>query len=221
LLEEDYLLEKKSARLLLMITSLTLMTLACLWFPEYWIELNYGKPREETDGRPAGIPGQEDADRCSALEEVKISLGEFSEETFENSDGTPGGTECDYSYTVENTGGQPVILIYYDHFFYGENPAPNDYEFGWNLTSPIQSGESHRLNSLLTSSPKQPFYLDQIISLAVIYDSPDCNWLTDGGIRQEILEIAVEEPLQAPCALISPSTDPGAAPDLSDGLIKE
>jgi hypothetical protein len=211
------MIKKKTAFLLIIIATLTLMTLACLWFPSYWIQLDYGKPSEETDGQPAGIPGQEDADRCSALEEVKISLEKFSEETFDSE----GGTECAYSHQISNEGEQPVILVYYDHFFYGENPPPNDYEFGWNLTSPVQPGESRTLDSFTSDYPKQPLYLDQVISLAVIYDSPDCDWLIAGGIHREILEIAVEEPLQAPCTLVSPPNDPGAAPDLSDGLIKE
>jgi len=57
-----------------------------------------------------------------------------------------------------------------------------------------------------------------ISHLAVIYDNPDCTWLTLDGIDPSILDIATSEALQSPCKLVSPSTDQQAQPDLNQGL---
>lgn len=172
-------------------------------------------------GGQQGAAEHSDAQSCDARGEVAITLGEFSEETTIESDGSPSGVECTYAYQVENTGSGPVILVYYDHYYYGDNPPPNDYEFGWNRTAPIQPGESWTLRSFLTSYPKQPLYLDMISDLAVISGSPACAWLVTNGIDPEILKIETAEPLGSPCQLVSPDSDPGAAPDLMLGLRTE
>ena len=159
-----------------------------------------------------------DAPSCSALGEVKIELASFSEEPWTHSDGSPGGTECAYTYQVTNLSDRSVILLYFDHFSYGENPPPNDYEFSWQKTAPIPPGESWLLASSASSTVNQPLYLDLITNAAVIYDTPSCSWLIEGGVQPAVLEIEVDESLQAPCQLIDLESSPDAIPDLLKGL---
>jgi hypothetical protein len=207
----------KVRNLLLATCALALANLACYLFPFDWSQWDFSKPPEESISS-SEIPERWDVNRCDALEKVEIKLGDFSEETFINNDGTVGGTECAYTHQVDITGNQPVILFYFDHFYYGDNQPPNDYEFGWQKTAPLQPGGSWSLQSFASSYPNQPLYLDLIYSLAVIYDSPECAWLTSDGIWQEILEIADEQSLQPPCQLISPFNDSQVIPNLSQGL---
>ena len=204
------------------ILALSAVSLACIWFPDFFIlQSNSGKPSGNNQPileTQQQVAGSGDVQSCSALEEVTITLGDFSEESFTESDGSPAGQECAYTYQVNNTGSLPVILLYFDHFYYGSNPPPNQYEFGWNKTAPVQPGNTWNLRSFLTSYPEQPLYLDMISHLAVIYDNPNCAWLTLDGIDPSILDIATSEALQSPCKLVSPSGDQQAQPDLNQGL---
>ncbi len=211
----------KTFILLLTIGLLLLVSSACDWFPLDWNQWDFGKPQDEIDGGNSLTSEEWSARACSALGEVQIELVEFSEETWYYSDGDLGGTDCNYAYQVTNASDQPLILLYHDHFFYGDNPPPNDYEFGWQKTAPIPSGESWQLNSSASSVPQQPLYLDLISSLAVIYDTPGCAWLTEGGIQADILEIADSQRLQPPCQIIDLASAPGASPDLNQGLTGE
>jgi hypothetical protein len=114
---------------------LSAVSLACLWFPEFiFLPTRQGNTNNNQPIREAQQPGagSGDVQICNALGEVTITLADFSEGSFTEADGSPSGQECAYSYQVEITGSVPVILIYFDHYCYGSNPPPNDYEFGWN-----------------------------------------------------------------------------------------
>jgi len=163
--------------------------------------------------------GRGDASSCNGLNQVDVTLFSFSEDPWEQSDGTPGGINCDYTYQVTNHSDLPLILIYNDHFYYGDNPPPNDYEFGWQKTRPILPGESWQLSSSASSTINQPLYLDLISWMAVVYDTPGCAWLTEDGIQKDILEIADGAFLRIPCKLIDLDNAPEAAPDLNQGLL--
>ena len=204
---------------------LSAVSLACIWGPEFfvlqWGQRDSGKPSENNQPIPEAqqqVSGSGDIQSCSALGEVTITLADFSEVTVTEADGSHSGKECSYTYQVKNTGSVPVILLYFDHFYYGSNPPPNAYEFGWNKTAPLQPGKSWNLRSFLTSYPKQPLYLDMISNLAVIYDSPECAWLIADGIDPSILEIESSGDLEPPCQLVSPYGDQQAQPDLYQGL---
>lgn len=210
--------KQKTLVLLIGICSLALASWACGWFPFAWDQWYFGKPPDQQE---AGSTDQWEVTRCSALEEVRITLEEFSENTISDKDGSEEGQECSYTHQIENTSGESIRVLYYDHFAYGENPPPNDYEFGWNKTAQLLPGADYSISSFISLYPKQPLYRDQIVSIAVIYDNPGCGWLVEGGVNSEVLKIANQELIQAPCQQIGAFSGQEAFPDLTQGLIQE
>ena len=152
---------------------------------------------------------------CNAQGSTGISLINFSEFIPDGEE----GIECEFTYKVTNTGETPFQIVYYKQFSYGDNPQPNDYEFGWNKTRSIDPGETWLFGGSISDYPKQPLYVSMDYSIAFIYDLPQCDWITSDGIHKVILSIAQEEPIKAPCQLISPNRDAVEIPDLSEGLV--
>lgn len=210
--------KQKTLFLLIGICSLALASWACGWFPLAWDQWYFGKPPDQPG---TGSTDQWEVTRCNALEEVRITLEDFSENTILDSNGSEEGQECSYTHQIENTSGESIRVLYYDHFAYGENPPPNDYEFGWNKTAQLQPGAVYSISSFISLYPKQPLYRNQLISIAVIYDNPGCGWIVAGGVHSEVLQIAKQDLIQPPCQRIGAFNNDEAVPDLTQGLIQE
>jgi hypothetical protein len=174
--------------------------------------------RQRENIRATDTPSQWTIEQCNALPYVSIEVEHVDEYTVDE-----GHIECDYAHKITNTSGQPVWIVYYKHWYYGENPLPNDYEFGWHNVAPRQPGESWLLSGFLldcTTCAPPPRFESLYLSIAVVFDSPQCLWVVEGGSPHfEILQIAEEEPVLSPCTILYP-TIYSNMPDITEGLRK-
>jgi len=171
------------------------------------------------DGGQAEAGDRWDVEQCNAIDDVAVSIGGLSEETFFYDDGSEGGTECTYLTIVENTGADPVSVIYYKHWDYGPNEPNASNQPGWVRIASVPPGETYQYESFLSAYPNQANYVRMLFTLAVVYDSPACRWIRDGGVHADILEITEE--VTAPCTLVSPYGDEDAMPDITQGLVQD
>ncbi len=51
----------------------------------------------------------------------------------------------------------------------------------------------------------------------MIYDRPECEWITNGGVHFDVMHIAEEKPIMCPCTLLYPEH----FPDITEGLIRD
>jgi hypothetical protein len=171
--------------------------------------------RARENNRATDMPSQWTIDQCNALPYVSIEVEQLDEYTVDE-----GHIECEYTHKITNTSDQPVWIVYYKHWYYGDNPLPNDYEFGWNIITPRQPGETWVFNGLLSDCAKctPTRYESLYLSIAVVLDSPQCLWIVEGGNPHfEILQIAEEEPVLSPCTTLYP-TIYSNMPDVTEGL---
>lgn len=157
-------------------------------------------------------------EQCDAIEDVAISLIDFEEVVY-NDD---GDIDCDYTNEIINLGSEPIRIFFYKQWYYGDEEPPNDTEFGWNKIGAIQPGESWPLSSSFgyCAECTPPQYESFVFSLAVVYDVPECSWITEGEkLHLDILHIAAEDLVFPPCELIYPlSYSEDIVPDISEGL---
>lgn len=156
-------------------------------------------------------------EQCDAIENVAISVLDFEEDVY-NED---GDIDCSYNNEIFNLGDQPIRVVYYKQFYYGDEAPPNDYEYGWNNTAPLQPQESWTLSSSFSycaeCTPQQ--YESFTFSLAFVYDIPECSWITNGeSLHLEVLHITEEDIVFPPCEMIYPLSYSEAVPDISEGL---
>jgi hypothetical protein len=219
--------KKEQWMIVFLFTSILLASLSCS-MPSWLGASPSGLQLEETiqamqmaterhqNQNTSNIAGQWTIEECNAIQDVTITVKRFEEYQVDE-----GHVECDYSHEILNVSQIPIRIIYYKHFYYGGLEPPNDYEFGWNKVAPRQPSETWILSSFLSDCSKcTPTRYESIhFSIAIVYDNPQCEWITAGdGIHFDILQIAEEQPLLAPCTTISPITYSEAVPDISIGL---
>jgi hypothetical protein len=156
-------------------------------------------------------------EQCDATEDVSISLSDFEEVVY-NED---GDIDCDYTHEILNMGTKPIRILYYKQFYYGDESAPNDHEYGWRKVNPIQPEETFSLSSSFSycaeCTPVQ--YESFIFTIAFVYDVPECRWITEGdSLHLDILHITEENLIFPPCELIYPLSFSEGIPDISEGL---
>ncbi|HEY9121718.1 MAG TPA: hypothetical protein VIM80_01855 [Brevefilum sp.] len=157
-------------------------------------------------------------EQCSAIQDVTTELSKFIE-----NDDSKGNISCAYTHTFTNKGSQPIRLIYYDRYYPSDlYSQPSE----WKSHTVIQPGELAGVRSNIFQNTfaddLPPRYECFIFSLAFVYEIPECLWISEGeSFHIDILHIAEEEPILAPCTLISPVSYSDAVPDISEGLRQE
>lgn len=150
-----------------------------------------------------------DINQCNAINEVTFTLNEIEE--YQDED---GATACNYGYKITNI---DDVRIIYHTYIYGNNDIGN--EEGWITKGFGPSLESYTLRSSISNCPEciTVRYERVVLTIAVIYDRPECEWITDGGIHFEVLQITEEDPLVCPCSQLYPKH----IPDITEGLIHD
>lgn len=150
-----------------------------------------------------------DINQCNAMGEVTISLSELEE--YQDED---GATECHYGYEITQL--DDVRIIYHTYIF-GNNDNGN--EEGWITKGFAPNLGSYTLRSSIYNCPEciSVRYERVVLTIAVVYDRPECDWITDGGINFDVLQITEEKPLMSPCSQLYPEH----IPDITEGLISD
>lgn len=167
------------------------------------------------DHNGSGISEQWTIDQCNAIQDVSIELSRF----IENDDGN-GSIVCAYDHMISNIGNKPIRLIYYDRYYPTEfYQIPSE----WKLHIVFEPGQSSGITSNIFSNTRfddsPPRYECFVYSIAMVYEIPECGWITEGEkLHKDILYIAEEKPILAPCTLLSPVSYSEAVPDISEGL---
>lgn len=172
------------------------------------------EPQTEAD-MPQDVDIQPDADRwdiyqCNAIQEVNITLTEFEEFQYED-----GVVECSYGYEITNL--DDIRIIYHSYFHYGD-VEPVSHDDGWVSHGFGPNLEVYTLRSSLSNCPNcTPVRWESVLlTIAVIYDRPECEWITENGVHFDVMYIAEEEPVMCPCTLLYPEH----FPDITEGLIR-
>jgi len=154
-------------------------------------------------------------EECNAIKDISIELSRF----IENDDGN-GGIVCAYDHLLTNNGNKSIRLIYYDCYYPSEfYQLPSE----WKSHIVFEPGQSLGITSNIFSNTRfddnPPRYECFVYSIAMVYEIPECRWITEGQkLHRDILYIAEEEPILAPCTLLSPVSYSEAVPDISEGL---
>jgi len=150
-----------------------------------------------------------DIHQCNAINEVTFTLSEIDEYQDEDDE-----TECHYGYEITNIEG---VRIIYHTYIYGNNDIGN--EEGWITKGFGPNLGAYTLRSSIYNCPDciTVRYERVVLTIAVIYDRPECAWITDGGIHFDVLQITEEEPVICPCSLLYPEH----IPDVTEGLVRE
>jgi hypothetical protein len=165
-------------------------------------------PVVDQDPGPPQNASRWDIQQCNAISQVTFALSELEE--YQDEDGE---TECHYGYEISNLNG---VRIIYHKYIFGNNDIGN--EEGWITKGFTPNLTSYTLRSSIYNCPQCITVRSERVTLtiAVIYDRPECAWITDGGIHFDILQITEEEPLICPCTNLYPEH----IPDISEGLIR-
>lgn len=150
-------------------------------------------------------------DQCNAIQEVNITLTEFEE--FQDEDGV---VECSYGHEITNL--DDIRIIYHKYFHYGD-VLSESHEDGWISKGFGPNLESYTLRSSLSNCPNcTPIRWESVVfTIAVVYDRPECEWITDGGVHFDVLQITEEEPVICPCTLLFPEH----IPDITEDLVRD
>ncbi len=158
-------------------------------------------------------------EQCNALNDFSISVTDFEETVFNS-----GAKECDFRYTIRNSGDHPAHIFYY-LYFSKNGEVPDNAAFGWVRGGDPEPGGVRLINNYFSSNPTSDLklFIDTAYSVVFTYDIPECHWITRGGTHKEILEIQNVDLLRAnfPCSEFSfdaASLGPG---EIEIGLIDE
>ena len=181
------------------------------------IEQNATATAIAVDNSSSDSSEQWSIDQCNAIQDVTITLNKFSEDYYRLQ--TDNNIVCDYNYKIANQGDRPIRLIHYEQLYPSDEYStpsrwvpfmvipPEEYSIVW--------GWIDQCNDC-TPSRHETF----TFSLALVYEIPECRWITEGETpHRDILYIAEEEPILAPCTLVSPVSYSEAVPDISEGLL--
>ena len=168
------------------------------------------------DHNTSDISEQWTIDQCNAIQDVTINLNDFNEQYYHLQ--TDNNIGCSYNYKIINDGDQPIRLIHYEQLYPSEEyNTPSR----WVPFTVIQPEGQYVLHGFIdqcndcTPSRHETF----TYSLVLVYEIPECQWITEGDNPHiDILHIAEEEPVLAPCTLLSPISYSEAVPDISEGL---
>jgi len=155
-------------------------------------------------------------EQCNAIRDVKINLNDFNEVYYHLE--TDNNIFCDYNYKIANEGSRPIRLIHYELLFPVEEYSTPSRWVPFTIIQPeeysIVYGWIDQCNDCTPSRHETLTY-----SLVLVYEIPECRWIIEGEKpHRDILYIAEEEPILAPCTLLSPVSYSDAVPDISEGL---
>jgi len=170
----------------------------------------------DSEESTANADEQWDIYQCNAMQEVTINLNNFNEQYYRLQ--TDNNILCDYNYKITNEGDQPIRLIHYEQLFPSEEYDTPSRWVPFTVIQPegysIVYGWIDQCNDA-TPSRHETF----TFSVVLVYEIPECRWITEGeNIHIDILHIAEEEPVLAPCTLLSPISYSESVPDISEGL---
>lgn len=199
----------------------SLLTITCSFTStEPWLE-----EEDESAGMPETISDEGNAsasserwtiDQCNAIQDATITLNDFDEHYYRLD--TEENIICDYNYKVINQGTRPLRLIHYEQLFPSEEYGSPSRWVPFTIIQPEDHaflyGFIDQCNDCIPSRHETLTY-----SLALVYEIPECQWITEGDNPHiDILHIAEEEPVLAPCTLLSLISYSEAVPDISAGL---
>jgi hypothetical protein len=158
-------------------------------------------------------------EQCNALNDFSISVVDFEETVFASSE-----KECEFRYSIRNSGDNPAHIFYF-LYFSKNGEVPDNAAFGWVRGGDPEPGEVRLINNYFSSNPTSDLklFIDTAYSVVFTYDIPECHWITRDGTHKKILEIQNVDLLLSifPCSEFAFDTASLAPVEIETGLIEE
>jgi hypothetical protein len=158
-------------------------------------------------------------EQCNAISDFSVSVTDFEETVFNS-----GEKECEFRYSIRNSGDRPAHIFYY-LYFSKNGEVPDNAAYGWVRGGDPEPGEVRLINNYFSSNPTSDLklFIDTAYSVVFTFDIPECHWITRGGTHKEILEIQNVDLLSAnfPCSEFSFDAESFGPGDIEIGLIDE